>query len=70
MAEQEPTTFTIPDIPDITFTATRGSGGQAGLPSNWITIRGTRLVMPAPTDDVPEPTPIEEVVCEVGFAGP
>lgn len=66
----ENTTFELPDIPDVTFTVTRGSGGTAGLPSNWISIVGTRLVMPQPTDDIPEPTPVEEVVCEIGFAGP
>ena len=57
-----PTTFTHPDLPDITFEVTRGSGGQAGLPSNWISIVGTR-----PSDE-PDHDPI--IVCQAGFAGP
>ncbi|ROZ89026.1 hypothetical protein [Gordonia sp. OPL2] len=59
-------TFTLPEIPDVTFTVTRGSDGESGLPSNWINIRGTRPG--TPTDDDPEPDPV--VVSEVGFAGP
>ena len=60
------TTFTLPDLPDVSFEVTRGSGGESGLPQNWITIRGTRPG--TPTDDDPEPEPV--VVSEIGFAGP
>lgn len=65
MPDETPTpavTFTHPDLPDITFEVTRGSGGQAGLPSNWISIVGTR-----PAED-PDHDPI--IVCQAGFAGP
>lgn len=55
-------TFTLPELPDVTFTVERGSGGQAGLPSNWVGITGTR-----PNPD-PDGAPI--VVCQAGFAGP
>lgn len=55
-------TFVLPDLPDVTFAVTRGSGGQAGLPSNWISIVGTR-----PSDE-PGQDPI--IVCKAGFAGP
>ena len=65
-----PSTFTLDDLPDIVFTAQRGSGGDSGLPSNWITITGTRQETPAPTDDIPDPDPIEVEVCRIGFAGP
>jgi len=64
------TTFTLDDLPDVTFTVERGSGGEAGMPSNWITIVGTRIETPEPTEDIPKPDPIEVEVCRVGFAGP
>lgn len=60
------TTLTLPDLPDVTFEVTRGSGGGSDLPSNWITIVGTQPGVP--TEDDPDPAPVE--VCRVGFAGP
>lgn len=65
-----PTQFTLDDLPDVTFTVERGTQGEAGLPSNWVTITGTREIVPEPTDDIPDPTPVVETVCQVGFAGP
>lgn len=50
------TTFTMDDLPGITFTVERGTGGNAELPSNWIHITGT--------------TADGKVVCSIGFAGP
>ncbi|QDF17475.1 hypothetical protein SEA_PHROSTEDPHLAKE_31 [Gordonia phage PhrostedPhlake] len=35
------TIFELPEIPGVTFTASYGSGGETGLPSNWIRIVGT-----------------------------
>lgn len=35
------TTFALDEIPGVTFTASFGSGGESGLPSNWIQIVGT-----------------------------
>jgi len=35
------TTFELDEIPGVTFTASFGSGGQTGLPSNWVRIVGT-----------------------------
>ena len=64
------TTFDLPDLPDVTFTVERGSGGDTGLPSTWITIVGTRPETPEPTDDIPNPDPITVEVCRIGFAGP
>lgn len=64
------TTFTLADLPDVTFTATRGSGGDPGLPSSWITVTGVRQETPAPTDDIPDPEPVDVEVCRIGFAGP
>ena len=60
------TTFTLPELPDVTFTVTRGSGGDSGLPANWIRVVGTQPG--EPTEDKPDPDPV--VVSEVGFAGP
>ena len=60
------TTFTLPELPDVTFQVTRGSGGDSGLPSNWITLRGTKPGVPTEDDTDPEPV----VVCQLGFAGP
>ena len=62
--------FTLPDLPDVMFTVERGSGGESGLPSNWLTIVGTRTETPAPTPDIPDPEPVEVEVCRAGFAGP
>ncbi len=62
--------FTLDDLPDVTFTVDRGSLGEPGLPSTWITIVGTRREIPAPTADIPDPDPITVEVCRVGFAGP
>lgn len=64
------TTFTLDDLPGVTFTVERGSGGESGLPSTWITLVGTRQETPAPTDDIPDPDPIDVEVCRIGFAGP
>ena len=64
------TTFTLDDLPDVAFTVERSSGGEAGLPSNWITIVGTRQEVPSPTDDIPDPGPVTVEVCRIGFAGP
>ena len=61
MADNE-AVFEFGDLPDVTFAVTRGTGGQAGLPSNWISIVGTR-----PAED-PDQDPI--IVCQAGFAGP
>ncbi|QPX61731.1 hypothetical protein SEA_BUNKER_28 [Gordonia phage Bunker] len=35
------TIFELSEIPGVTFTASYGSGGETGLPSNWIRIVGT-----------------------------
>lgn len=35
------TTFSLDELPTVVFTASFGSGGQPGLPSNTISIRGT-----------------------------
>lgn len=64
------TTFTIDDLPNVAFTIERGSGGDSGLPSNWLTLVGTRQETPAPTDDIPAPEPVTVEVCRIGFAGP
>lgn len=61
MADNE-AVFEFGDLPGVTFTAVRGSGGESGLPSNWISVTATQ-----PADD-PEHDPI--IVCQVGFAGP
>ncbi|MDF3280499.1 hypothetical protein [Gordonia sp. N1V] len=58
------TTFTLDDLPDVTFTVARGV--DENQPGNWITITATRP--DEPTEDDPDPAPI--TVCELGFAGP
>lgn len=58
------TTFTLDDLPDVTFHVARGADEQQ--PGNWITITATQPG--APTEDDPEPKPI--TVCQLGFAGP
>ncbi|AXH47247.2 hypothetical protein SEA_DELRIO_27 [Gordonia phage DelRio] len=60
------TMFTIDDLPDVTFTVERGSGGDAGLPANWLRLVATRPGIA--TEEDPEPAPV--TVCEIGFAGP
>ncbi len=37
---EEHVTFVHPELPDITFVVTRGSGGLSGFPSNWIAVTG------------------------------
>lgn len=64
------TSFTHPDLPDIAFTLERGSGGDPGLPSSWMTLVGTRQETPSPTEDIADPGPITVEVCRIGFAGP
>lgn len=64
------TQFTVEDLPDVVFTVERGSGGDSGLPSNWLTIVGVREETPDPTDDIPNPEPTSVEVCRIGFAGP
>ncbi|MGB6246124.1 hypothetical protein [Gordonia sp. (in: high G+C Gram-positive bacteria)] len=64
------TTFTLDELPDVTFTVERGSGGEPGLPSTWITIVGTQMGTTAPTDDIPNPTPVAVEVFRAGFVGP
>ena len=63
-------TFTHPELPDIEWRLERGSGGDPGLPSTWMTLVGTRQETPAPTDDIPNPDPITVEVARIGFAGP
>lgn len=55
--ETNTATFTIGELPGLTFTVTRGSGGETGLPSNWISI--------VAADDDGNPTGFH-----VGFQGP
>lgn len=59
-------TFTLDDLPGITFEATRGSGGSPDQPSNWLRIVATKPG--EPTEDDPNPDPV--TLCDVGFAGP
>lgn len=78
------TIFELPEIPGVTFTASYGSGGETGLPSNWIRIVGT-VENPwyEPTYDYDlDPSGYTEVtdpwkrhtqfpeVCAMGFGGP
>ncbi len=70
MADASNLTFEFDELPGVLFTATRGSQGEPGLPSNWITIVGTRRETPDPTADIPDPEPVTVEVCRVGFAGP
>lgn len=78
------TIFEVPEIPGVTFTASFGSGGQTGLPSNWVRIVGTAPnphhdpdynygLDPQGYTEVTDPwkrhTAILEVIA-VGFAGP
>ncbi|WPH57906.1 hypothetical protein SEA_RAYTHEFIREFLY_29 [Gordonia phage RayTheFireFly] len=78
------TIFELPEIPGVTFTASFGSGGETGLPSNWIRIVGT-VENPwyEPTYNYGlDPKGYTEVtdpwkrhtqfpkVCEMGFGGP
>ncbi len=78
------TIFELPEIPGVTFTASYGSGGETGLPSNWIRIVGT-IENPwydptydysldpsgytAATDPWKRHTQFPEV-CAMGFGGP
>ncbi|QDF15400.1 hypothetical protein SEA_MOLLYMUR_39 [Gordonia phage Mollymur] len=66
MSNELDTIWKLPETPGVTYTSSYGSGGQSGLPSNWIRIIGTRPGVP--TEDNPDPDPI--VVLDVGFAGP
>ncbi|WP_044506239.1 hypothetical protein [Gordonia sp. KTR9] len=78
------TTFALDEIPGVTFTASYGSGGQTGLPSNWVRIVGTIEnpyyepgynygLDPNGYTEVTDPwkrhTPLVEV-CALGFGGP
>ncbi|QDH92472.1 hypothetical protein SEA_DMITRI_29 [Gordonia phage Dmitri] len=78
------TTFELDEIPGVTFTASFGSGGQTGLPSNWVRIVGTvdnpyyepgynYGLDPDGFTEVTDPwrrhTDVVEV-CAMGFAGP
>lgn len=52
------TTFTLPDLPNVTFTVQRGADEDTPeVPSNWLSITGTDNTTGT-------------VVTQVGFAGP
>lgn len=59
-------TFTLDELPEITFEVVRGSNGNPDQPSNWLTITATKPGVP--TEENADPDPV--VVCQTGFAGP
>lgn len=53
-----PTTFTLPELPNVTFTVKRGADEDTPeVPTNWLTIVGTDNTT-------------GEVVLDIGAAGP
>ncbi|AYR03179.1 hypothetical protein SEA_OCTOBIEN14_31 [Gordonia phage Octobien14] len=60
------TSFTLPDLPDVTFEVSRGATADPYSSSNTITIIGTKPGIA--TEDNPSPDRL--VVIELAFAGP
>ncbi|QDF17560.1 hypothetical protein SEA_LITTLEMUNCHKIN_30 [Gordonia phage LittleMunchkin] len=59
-------TAQVPELPNVTFTLTYGSGGIDGMPSNTVRVVATRPGIP--TEDNPNPEPI--VLRDTSFIGP